>query len=390
MTTGAVYVDIPSDHQVSMNRFTTFRHSAARWLIAPSSMLLLSACSVFQAPDEPGYQRASQIRNLEVPPDLTTPSGSGGIPEVVSAEASAGDLEGFENFKQFEQWEEFEQYRQWKAQGGAEEQLDFQAFVEARRAVQQEGSDGAGVSVENNFDQSRDVRVRATAESTMSFIDAALAAMDVTVLNVSPDDYRFDISLPEVRASTLFRPNADEFSLQVGRDQQDMVVALVDGNGERVSSPPAGQFMNRLAGQLRLAKVRLEVENRVAASRQARGTMRTTPVGHLELDLPDDSQLVWSQVDYVIDQIGFTVIERNPEDLSFRIRYLTDDQIPEEREGLEKLAFWKKDQELAEGADVYAVEITDTGTSSVLRVVDATGQPSETADTILGLLREKL
>lgn len=368
---------------------TIIPHYLAR-LTAGLCTVLLAGCSVFDVPDEPAYQRAQQARNLEVPPDLSSPEGRSGVPEVVAAEASAGELEEFETFKQFEQWEEFEQYRQWKAQGGAEEQIDFQAFMEARRAVREDGSTGAGVSVDANFDQSRDVRVSAGAEATMEYLDAALTAMDVDILARNPDKFRIDVSLPEVRESSVFKPSGDHFSLQVGRDQRDMVIALVTRSGERLTTPPAAQFMNRLASQVRLAKVRLEIEERVAQPQEKRGNLRTTESGHLVLDLPDDGERVWSQVDYVIDQIGFTVLERNPENLSFRIRYLTDDQVPKERTGLAKLAFWKDDQTLPEGADIYRVDVSRSGTGSTLRVVDGNGEPSETADTILELLRDKI
>ncbi len=373
-----------------MNNFLPILTQIPARLAAGVCLVIVAGCSVLEPPDDPAYQRAEQTRNLELPPDLTSPEGRSGVPEVVAAEASAGDLEGFEQFKQFEQWEEFEKYRQWKAQAGSEEKLDFEAFVEARRAVREQGSDGAGVSVETNVDQSRDVRVKADGESTMKYVDAALTSMGVNILDRNPDSFRFDVSLPEIREPSLFRPSGDRFLLQILRDGQEMLVTLSDRGGNRVTSEPATQFMNRLASQVRLSKVRLELEERVVQPRNRRGTVRTTETGHIELDLADSSERVWSQVDYVIDQIGFTVIDRNPDEQTFLIRYLRDDQVPEERTGLEKLAFWKDDQTIAQGADIYIVRIQEAGAGSTLSVVSGDGQPSETADTILELLRDKL
>lgn len=365
-------------------------HPAAK-VVPVLAALLLAACSTLDYPDEPAYQRARQARALEVPPDLDSPSSSGGVPEVVAAEATAEDLEGFQKFKQFEQWEEFEQYRQWKAQSSSDEQLDFQAFLEARRAMREGNENGAGVSLDNNFDQSRDIRIAgADAESSWQYVDTALAAMNAQIINRNADKYSFDLALPELQESSLFRPNADRFTLQLGRDKQDMIVALVDRRGSRVTTQPAAQFMDRLAGQIRLAKVRLDLENRVTTASEKAGSVRTTDQGHLALDFSDPALRIWDRLDYVIDQVGFTVLERDRDGQTFRVRYITDDQIKPERTGLAKLAFWKDDEGIPEGADLYTVRVAETDSGSTVSVVNNVGEASETSDTILELLREKL
>jgi uncharacterized lipoprotein len=361
----------------------------ASGLIATAVSLLLAGCSALDYPDEASYQRAQQREALEVPPDLSRPE-SGAVPEIVAAEASAEDLDKFDKFKQLEQFDEYEQFRRWKEESKSDEKLDFEAFVAARKALREEGSSGAGVSIDSNFDQSRDIRISADADATWNYVDAALSAMGVEIVSRTPDEYRFELSLPEIRESSLLRPRADRFTLQIGRDQQDMLVALNDMTGKRVTTDTAGEFMNRLAGQIRLAKVRLELENRDRPQRAEVGTVRTTDTGHVELDLAEDSGRVFDRLDYVIDQIGFTVIERNRDERSFTVRYITDAQIPKERTGLAKLAFWKKDDKIPEGADVYHILVSDHSGGSTVRVLDSTSQPSETADTILELLRGQM
>jgi uncharacterized lipoprotein len=368
-----------------MLRKATFPRLAA----VTACSVILTACSAFQLQDEATYQQARRTEALEVPPDLTAPGG-GGIPEIAAGEATAEDIEGFETFKQLEQFEEYEQYRKWKEQSDVDEKLDFQAFVRAQQAARQAASSGAGVSIDTNFDQSRDIRISAGAEVSLEYVETALSAMDVTILERDPDKYRFVVALPEIKESSVFRPKADEFVVQLGRDDQDMIAALVDRAGVRVTNQPAADFMDRLAGQVRLAKIRSELDNRTQQTKQVRGTLRSDESGHAELDLPEDAQLVWSQLDYIIDQVGFTVLDRQPSELAFRIRYITDEQIPPERTGLAKLAFWKKDPTIEEGSDIYTVEVAEAETGSTIRVLDNAGGKSDIGDTILELIREKL
>ncbi|KAA3634439.1 MAG: outer membrane protein assembly factor BamC, partial [Proteobacteria bacterium] len=250
---------------------------------------------------------------------------------------------------------------------------------------------GAGGSLDTNFDQSRDIRIAASdAESSWQYVEGALGAMNVVVLERKPNAYAFDVSLPELQESSLFRPNADRFTLQIGRDQRDKVVALLDRRGARVTTPPAAQFMERLAGQIRLVKVRQELETQVAQSGEKTGEIRTTDTGHIELALDDAALRVWDRLDYVIDQVGFTVLERNRDELRFQVRYITDDQIKPERTGLAKLAFWKDEEGIPEGADLYSVHVRESGAGSTVSVLNNEEQPSETSDAILELLREKL
>jgi uncharacterized lipoprotein len=355
------------------------------------SVFVLSACSTFDREATPAYQQARQSQALEVPPDLSAPGGRASIPEIVAAEATAGDLQEFQRFQQLEQWEEFEQFRTWKEQAAEGEQLDFQAFLAARQAARQSGAEGGGVSIDRNVDGSRDVRIEGVSgEMAWQYLDTALQAMNIDVLESSPDQYTFTVALPDIQESTLLRRSADRFTLEIGRDQRDMVVALMDRRGSRVATEPAQEFLTRLAGQLRIARARLDLENQVVTGAQQAGELRTTEAGHLELDLDDARGRIWDRLDFAIDQVGFTVIERDRDGHLFKFRFITDDQIVPERAGLARLAFWKQQEEMPEGSDVYTVRVDENPQGSTIRVLDWTGQPSDTGDTILELLREKL
>lgn len=352
--------------------------------------LALAACGAMRQSSEPAYQRARQAQALEVPPDLSRPE-SGGVPDIVAAEATAEELSEFERFRMLEQMDEYEEYRRWKAQASVDEKLDYETFLAARRAARESGGDDGGVTTRNNIEGARDILVKADAAATWSYVDEALVALNVEVLERNADDYRFEVSLPEVRESSLLRPSGSRFTVQLERAGDEMVVALLDRGGARVTLAAAAEFMSRLAGQIRTGKMRSQLQGPVsAATGTPAGTMRATESGHYVLDLPYPPLRAFDQLDYVVDQIGFTVLERNRDELRFALRYVTDDQIPKERTGLAKLAFWANEPAPPEGFDRYTIVVSEAPGGSTVSVVDVNGEPGEIPDTILELLREKL
>ncbi|GJL83201.1 MAG: hypothetical protein DHS20C01_28350 [marine bacterium B5-7] len=373
-----------------MNRPEQNHHLVRKQLASVIAVLLLSGCSVLDSQEGPAYQRARQAAALEVPPDLSAPGSGSGVPEFVAAEATAEELTEFEKFQQLEQYEEFEQYKKWKSQSPTNEQLDFQAFLTARQALREGGQEGGGVSIDRNFDKSRDIRIKTDPTISMEIVGEALANSSVEVINRDDKEYKFLVSLPQLEESTFLKSRADQFTLALGRDQQDTIVALRNRRGESVTTPQASEFMNNLAGQVRVVKIRLELENRVATAKELPGSLESTDNGHLKLDFNTSPEGIWNRLDYVIDQIGFTVIERDPASNSFKIRYLTDDQIKPERTGLSALAFWNKDDGLSEGEDVYIVKIDKIANGSSVRVINENGEMTDTGDNILELLREQL
>src|SRR5690606_13433696 len=152
----------------------------------------LAACGALQQPDEPAYQRARQAQALELPPDLSRPE-SGGVPDIVAAEATAEQLSEFERFRVLERMDEYEEYRRWKEQASVDENLDYDAFLAARRAAREPGGDEGGVTTRNNLEGARDILVKADAAATWPLVDEALVAMGVEVLERNADNYRFEV-----------------------------------------------------------------------------------------------------------------------------------------------------------------------------------------------------
>ncbi len=352
--------------------------------------LAAAGCSMLEPSDTPAYQRARQAQALEVPPDLRNPTTDGSVPDFIAADATAQELDEFARFRQFEDWNEYEQYQRWKEQGATDDRLDFQAYLAARKALTEQGSSGGGVSTDTNFDGSIDVRVAASGDDTMEVVEAALSGMGVEILGQETDKYRILVRLPDVAERSVFRSREDQLYVNIARDQQDSIVSLTNRSRERVTTPAAAQFMQRLAGQVRVSKIRMELDNTVITPKALRGEMTTDAGGHLQLGLDEAPEAVWQQIDYVIDQVGFTVLERSPGDLSFRLRFATDAEMKPERKGLEKLAFWNRDDERPEGSDVYRVRVVDDAPGSRVTVEDHAGAGSVTGDAILELLREKL
>ncbi len=367
--------------------------------LAPSYLLLhavvvasLTACSSLNVDNTPAYQRAQRAQALEVPPDLVSPTGTGGgIPEVAAAEASAQDISEFKKFEQLEQLDELGRFQQWKSESTESEQLNFQAFLEARKIAREGDNKGAGVSVDTNIDNSRNIKITASVDTSWQFLNSALDAMNLEVVERDQDKYRFVVILPELQKKSMFKPKADQFSLYLIRDRQNTLVSLYNSRREIVSSPEATVFMGRLASQVRISKVRLELEQNITETTTLKGSLEPARDGHLELVIDEPPANLWRQIDYIVDQVGFTVIERNETAGSFVIRYSTDADLEPEPKGIAKLAFWKKKKVVSEDGDLYTVKISETTDGrSAVRVSDSKGQMNEVSDGILGLLRKQL
>lgn len=359
-----------------------------------AAALALGACDGLDAlRGKPRYQDAREIEALEVPPDLSSSIGAGArIPEIAAGEASAKDIEEFEQFNRLKDLEEFEEYKRWKQEGGASERLDFQAFLAARKATREDAS-GGGVRVDRMVDESRQIRIEAGVDDSRQFVETALSNMNVEVVKRDAEARALTLRLPELGGTSLFRPRGDQFTLWLTKDLRSTLVFLRGRRSRPVVSEAATAFMNRLANQVRLAKIRLELEKTVVSAASLPGTLVADEEGHVELAFDESPRTLWRRVDFIADQMGFTVVERLPERGKFVIRYATDAALEPEPEGLEKLAFWrkKKDEDRAQDTDLYTIEILPgTETQSLVRVTDYQGRASETGDGILELLQGRL
>jgi uncharacterized lipoprotein len=361
-------------------------------LVTLVALILVAGCGRLVDESDPAYLRAQQVRSLEVPPDLSTTNTSSNLPAIVAEEASSEDLKDFEKFQQFEQFDEFEQYQQWKAQRSPDEELDFEAFRLAKKANERSSASGAGVKLEENFDGSVDIRIDAQTESSFEYVGSALGSLSVFVVSSEPDDLRFIAELPELQSRKLSLPGAKRFSIQVNRDSKDSLVSIRDHRAKPVINEAAKAFQTRLASQIRVHKLRAELANRVDSAAELAGQLRTDENGHLLLDLEQDRDDVFRQVDYLLDQIGFTVVERQPQQRRFVVRFALTDNAEPKKKGLAKLAFWRDDKEKSgsDEGELYAIAIEPLAGGSRIRVTNENNETGDVGDNIIQILRDNL
>ncbi|MFT5115971.1 MAG: putative lipoprotein [Parasphingorhabdus sp.] len=364
----------------------TFRFSSISVLLVSG---FLAGCSTLVDESDPSYQKARQLEQLELPPDLTSSTRSTRLPGIVAQEASAEDLQGFEKFKKFEQFDEFAQYQEWKAQRSDDERLDFEAYQLAKRANERSGQSGAGVKIEENFSGSTDIRIKAASDPSFNYVTTALGSLEVFVLSNEPDKYKIIAEIPELKTKKISLPSAKKFTIQIFRDKNDSIVSLINHRGKPVETAAGKAFQIKLANQLREVKLRSELANQVESAATLAGELRNDENGHLLLDLEIDQDDLFQQIDYLLDQIGFTVVEKNADDSTFKVRFSTEKLVELKKTGLSKLAFWKK-AEAEESTGSYVISIEPLAGGSRVRVTDANNKTGAVGDDIIEIIREKL
>lgn len=364
--------------------------SRTSWVSATLGISLLTGCSALIDESSPEYQRARQVERLELPPDLNAPNTTNTLPAIITEQASAEDLKNFEKFQEMEKFDEFSRYQAWKEQRSDDERLDFEAFQLAKRANDRSSRSGAGVKLETNFDNSIDIRIDANPDDSFGYVGAALVNMNVFVSSSEPDNYRFVTELPELKTRKISLPGASRFAIQLNRDLRDTLVTLLDNRSQKVVTPAGQTFQSRLASQIRVAKLRAELANQVDRAADLAGELRNDESGHLLLDLEIDRNDVYNQIDYVLDQIGFTVVERDAEQTRILVRFETETlQSNTEKTGLSRLKFWDRDKKQSISG-VYAITVEPLAGGSRVRVTDESNETGAVGDDIIELIREKL
>jgi len=371
----------------------TFYHVPGLGRLVPILLsITLAGCGTTLFKDSsPAYTRSKTGESLEIPPDLTKSSaGENLLPEVLTEEPTASELKEFERFVELSKADEYQQFKQWKAHSPEKDRLDFRAFVAARKAAREGGREGAGVTLNRLLTEERQISIRANQDTAFQIVDAALTDMAVEVLLHNTENYEFRVKLPQVGRSTLFSPNGDRFFIRLERDGSTTLVSLFRSSRRKSISESSTEFMKQFATRIRFAKVKLEMERTVVSSESLPGELQTTASGHLELELEDVSgEKLWRTIDYIADQVGFTVVERVPEEGKFIVKYSTDEDL-KEKSALQKLAFWNRDGAVKDG-DLYSIEILPGKTrGSRIRITTLQGEMNLVGDKILELLRANL
>jgi outer membrane protein assembly factor BamC len=116
----------------------------------------------------------------------------------------------------------------------------------------------------------------------------------------------------------------------------------------------------------------------------------TTVDGQPTIQINDTLDRAWRRTGVALDRTGFTVEDRDRSKGVYFVRYVTPGTTADKEPGFFARMFSSKKEEVA--LSRYRIALTDQGSTSLVRVQNANGQPetSGNAERILKLLANEL
>ncbi len=151
-------------------------------------------------------------------------------------------------------------------------------------------------------------------------------------------------------------------------------------------------MLGRLMTRMGVEAVRVKTAITTASTVQPRATLsRGTDGGTLALD--DQFDRAWRRVGLALDRVGFTVEDRDRSKGIYFVRYIDpklDEKTTESKGWFSSLKFWGSSEKPK--AEQYRIEVKDIKSGSQVKVLNKDGaqESSETAGRILALLYEQL
>ncbi|WP_295539405.1 outer membrane protein assembly factor BamC [uncultured Thiohalocapsa sp.] len=211
------------------------------------------------------------------------------------------------------------------------------------------------------------------------------------------DQYRVRIDAGPTRDST-------EVYL-THRAMEERLVRNTVGEGATTVWEPAANDPDKEAVMLRRLMLYLGVSDRDVRRMLAGGGATTTAsaaaaagvgsrlVGSgadMVLVIPGEYRQAWRQTGLALDRSGFAVADRNRSEGVFYVRYDDPDRETGERGIVDRIAFWRSDDDGA--VEQYQVRLDAGADETRVRVLTAESQPTTggTGERILRLLQEEL
>jgi outer membrane protein assembly factor BamC len=378
----------------------------AATIAAPlAAAALVAGCSMFGevfGSKKVDYKSAAKLPSLEVPPDLTRPSGDNryAVPEV--------NPSGTATFSQYNA------ERQGVRSSATSDVLPTSDKIRvvregnARYILVPEPADKVWPVVrdfwqENGFlltVELPDAGVMETdwaenrAKLPQDAIRNALGKLLDQVYSTGERD----------KFRTRLERTADGKSTEIYISHRGMVEQLTGRSGQYDSSmwqprPPDPELEAEFIGRLMVKLGAEEQRSRAqAAARGGRGEERakivTASGGGQALTVNEPFDRAWRRVGLALDRVGFTVEDRDRSKGVYFVRYVDPDKDGGTKSGggfLSKLAFWRSASEPAK-AEQYRVSVQPGSDTSQVMVLNKDGAPDtgSTSKRILSLLYDQL
>jgi len=363
-------------------------------LVAISTLVALYGCSSTDEiePAQPDWDRTTQ---LEIPPDLTAPKENTNTEQFSAAarNATRAELDQYSQFQEFQKMADFQDFLKWRDRHSADLDLSLTAFRKARDEAIGESLQEEGVLTLTTREGQVIVLIDDTLENSWQRLDTALFNMGVHVLTRRQDQGTFRVhygtEAPEESGTWtdwipwLSDPIIYLVSLELTRNGP--AVSIRDEATQSVNTKLANSFAELIGIQL----LTFASDTAVAATPATASsvTLEEASTGYLTLVLSSAAGAAWSSLDLELQDMGFSIEQRDRAQLRFVVRY-DDPTKLSDKSWFQALAFWKDDVS-APAEDIFVV-LTPTGEKTHINILDANDQQTKLGDQVLRLLAASL
>ena len=366
-----------------------FRRQALS-LFTIGALVALYGCSSTDKiePVVPDWDRTTQ---LEIPPDLTAPKENMNTEQFSAAarNATQAELDQYSQFQEFQKMADFQDFLNWRDRHSADLDLSLAAFRQARDEAIGQSLKEKGVLTLTTREGQMIVLIDDTVENCWQRLDTALTNMGVHVLERRQDEGTFRVhygtEAPEESGTwTDWIPwLSDPIIYLVGLEltRNGPAVSIRDEAAQSINT----ELANSLAELIGIQLLTFASDAPIASAPTAESsvTLEETSSGYLTLVLSSPAGAAWNRLDLELQDMGFSIEQRDRAQLRFVVRYDDPSKIAD-KSWFQALAFWKDDVS-APAEDIFVV-LTPAGSQTHVNVLDANNQQTELGDQVLRLL----
>lgn len=361
-------------------------------LLFIGSLLSLVGCGSTQEvkTSKPAWDRTTQ---LEIPPDLTAPTATPGSEQFSAAarDASQAERDQYAEFQKFQQMADFQDFMEWREKYSATLDLSIEAFREARDQKLAQSLVEQGVLNITASDGQKILLISDTMEKSWQRLETAALNMGVRIVSRRQDNgvlrIHYGTEQPEQNSGwTDWLPWLSDpiiFSVTLELIRSGPSITVRDDEGNMINTELANSFIDRLGVQLRTFSDNAQETNGNQPNDELSARLEETASGHLALIVKGAAGAVWKQLDQKIRDTEFSVIGRDLQNLSFRIRYDDPSRLAE-KSWVDSLAFWR-DDESAPAEDIELI-LTPTGSETRIDALNESKAQSDVGDQVLTLI----
>lgn len=343
------------------------------------------------------YKTAAKAPSLEVPPDLTSPTGDDrfAVPDITpqgSATFSAYSRDRQTANANSPLLPESEKVtieragsQRWLVVKATPEQLwpALKSFWQSNGFIIKYENPDAGV-METEWAENR-------AKIPQDTVRKLIGAVLENVYSTSErDKFRTRLERGATPGTTeVYISHRGMVEVLKGPEGSDQLIWQPRPADPELEAEMLRRFMAKLGGDEQRARADL-----ATAATPDKATLQRGSDGLTRLSVAESFDRAWRRVGLALDRVGFTVEDRDRAQGLFFVRYADPeaDGAKTDRGGwLSKLAFWRSDSKPVT-AERYQVKLTERQGQTEVQVLNASGskESRETANRILSLLHEQL